>query len=65
MQRWLKCVCIFLLHFHAFAVQFGDICEEKTLVGDVYINCVRVGNGPHNVLCMPGSLGKTFVFLRK
>ncbi|KAL0881914.1 hypothetical protein ABMA27_001675 [Loxostege sticticalis] len=31
--------------------------EERIKVGDCHINYVKVGNGPHKVLCLPGALG--------
>ncbi|XP_026759759.2 valacyclovir hydrolase [Galleria mellonella] len=31
--------------------------EEKVKVGDYDINYLKVGNGPRNVLCVPGALG--------
>ncbi|XP_053605739.1 valacyclovir hydrolase-like isoform X2 [Plodia interpunctella] len=31
--------------------------EEKIKIRDYNINYLKVGNGPHNVLCLPGALG--------
>lgn len=31
--------------------------EEKVKVGKYDINYLKVGNGPHHVLCLPGALG--------
>ncbi|RVE51996.1 hypothetical protein evm_003274 [Chilo suppressalis] len=38
--------------------------EEKIKIGNCNVNYVKVGHGPHNVLCMPGALGTIWTDFR-
>ncbi|XP_077289145.1 serine hydrolase BPHL [Arctopsyche grandis] len=40
-----------------FSVKKDDMTEKKIQVGDYQINYLKVGNGPYNLLFMPGALG--------
>ncbi|XP_028169097.1 valacyclovir hydrolase [Ostrinia furnacalis] len=38
--------------------------EDRIKVGNCNINYIKVGNGPHNVLCLPGALGSIWTDFR-